>query len=88
MSLVYDTLTWRDAEGIPRPWLASSVDRDETGRHVFVRLRPRLRWQDGRPLTAADVVFTYRYMAARPHPRFTPAAAGHPLRRGDVGRSA
>lgn len=72
MSLVYDTLTWRDAEGIPRPWLASAVTRDQTGTRVFVRLRPGIRWHDGRPLTAADVEFTYRYMAARPHPRFTP----------------
>ena len=72
MSLVYDTLTWRDAEGIARPWLASSIERDETGHRVFVRLRPRIRWHDGTPLTADDVAFTYRYMAARPHPRFTP----------------
>ena len=69
MTLVYDTLTWRDAEGVPRPWLAQSVRRQ--GRTVTVRLRRGARWHDGRPLTAADVVFTYRYMAARRHPRFT-----------------
>ena len=72
MSLVYDTLMWRDAEGVARPWLARSVNRDVTGRRVFVRLRSGIRWHDGRPLTAADVAFTYRYMALRPHPRFTP----------------
>lgn len=72
MSLVYDTLTWRDAGGVARPWLAHSIGRSVSGRAVDVRLRPRIRWHDGRPLTAADVAFTYRFMAARPHPRFTP----------------
>ncbi|MFP5363570.1 MAG: ABC transporter substrate-binding protein [Thermoleophilia bacterium] len=72
MSLVYDTLTWRDPTGKPQPWLARSIDRDATGRVVTVRLRPDVKWHDGRPLTAADVAFTYRYMAERPHARFTP----------------
>ncbi|MEA2220858.1 MAG: peptide/nickel transport system substrate-binding protein [Solirubrobacteraceae bacterium] len=72
MTLVYDTLTWRDAEGIARPWLARSVKHDATGRTVTVRLHEGVRWHDGQPLTADDVAFTYRYMAQRPHPRFTP----------------
>jgi peptide/nickel transport system substrate-binding protein len=71
MSLVYDTLTWRDAAGKPQPWLARSITRDATGLRVTVRLRPNVTWHDGRPLTGADVVFTYRYMRDRPHPRFT-----------------
>ena len=70
MTLVYDTLTWRDAGGVPRPWLARSVRRDGP-RRVVVKLRRGVRWHDGRPLTAQDVVFTYRYVARRPHPRFT-----------------
>ncbi len=69
MTLVYDTLTWRDADGVPQPWLARSLRRD--GGSVVVRLRRGIRWHDGRPLSAADVVFTYRYMAQRTHPRFT-----------------
>jgi peptide/nickel transport system substrate-binding protein len=72
MSLVYDTLTWRDAGGRPRPWLARSTVRDVSGRIVTVRLRQDVKWHDGQPLTAADVVFTYQYMASHPHPRFTP----------------
>ena len=70
--LVYDSLTWRDGAGLPRPWLASSVRRDAGGRTVTVKLRRGVRWHDGRPLTADDVVFTYRFMAERRHPRFTP----------------
>ena len=72
MSLVYDTLTWRDADGIPRRWLARSIQRDATGLTVDVQLRRGVRWHDGRPLTAADVAFTYRFIAVRRHPRFTP----------------
>lgn len=72
MSLVYDTLMLRDAEGIPQPWLARTVRRDQTRTRVTVTLREGVRWHDGRPLTAEDVVFTFRHVAARAHPRFTP----------------
>jgi peptide/nickel transport system substrate-binding protein len=72
MSLVYDTLTLRDADGIPQPWLARTVRRDQTGTRVTVTLREGVRWHDGRPLTAGDVAFTFRHFASRAHPRFTP----------------
>jgi peptide/nickel transport system substrate-binding protein len=72
VTLIYDTITWRDATGIPRPWLARSVRTSGGGRRLSIRLRRGVRWHDGRPLTATDVAFTFRYMAARPHPRFTP----------------
>ncbi len=75
VTLVYDTLLWRDAEGVPRPWLARSVKRSDGGRRVTVRLRKGVRWHDGRPLTAADVAFTFRYVARRFHPRFSPQLA-------------
>lgn len=39
--------------------LASRWDVNSTGEVYTVHLRPNLRWQDGRPLTAQDVVFTY-----------------------------
>lgn len=73
MTLVYDTLMWRDHNGVPRPWLARSARR--TGDEVIVRLRQGARWQDGVPVSAGDVVFTYRYLATHPHPRFTPELA-------------
>lgn len=71
MTLVYDTLLWRDSEGVPRPWLARSVTPNADGRQLTVRLAPGARWHDGRPVTADDVAFTFRYVAGRPHPRFT-----------------
>lgn len=73
VTLVYDTLLWRDDAGFPRPWLARSVERSEDGRRLTLTLRDDVRWHDGRRLTAADVVFTFRFAAARYHPRFTPA---------------
>ena len=72
VTLVYDTLTWRDARGVPQPWLARSIRREPDGRTLTIRLRDGVRWHDGRPLTAADVAFTYDYVRRRPHPRFTP----------------
>ena len=72
MTLVYDTLSWRDAAGVARPWLARSVRRAAGGRQIVVTLRRGLRWQDGRALTSADVAFTFGYMKTHFNPRFTP----------------
>jgi peptide/nickel transport system substrate-binding protein len=72
VTLIYDTLTWRDANGVPRPWLARTIRRGEGGLTVTVELRRGVRWHDGRPLSADDVAFTFGYVARRPHPRFTP----------------
>ncbi len=40
--------------------LASNWTVDSTGRVYTVTLKPHLTWQDGKPLTASDVVFTYK----------------------------
>ncbi len=40
--------------------LADSYTSDERGSTYTVHLRPDLKWQDGEPLTADDVVFTYQ----------------------------
>ncbi len=72
LTLVYDTITWRDRNGVPRPWLAQSVQATQGGRLVRVRLRDGLRWHDGRALTARDVAFTFNFMRGRRHPRFAP----------------
>lgn len=40
--------------------LAESMSVDERGTAYTVHLRKNLTWQDGFPLTAADVVFTYQ----------------------------
>ena len=72
VTLVYDTLFWRDADGTPRPWLARSLRRSNGGRRLTITLRNGVRWHDGRPLTADDVAFTFQFVAGHFHPRFTP----------------
>jgi peptide/nickel transport system substrate-binding protein len=39
--------------------LAQSISSNSLGTVYTVKLRPHLTWQDGQPLTAADIVFTY-----------------------------
>ncbi len=41
------------------PALAESWTIDDQGKTLVFTLRPGLRWSDGEPLTAEDVVFTY-----------------------------
>jgi peptide/nickel transport system substrate-binding protein len=41
------------------PRVAASWELSDDGRTVTFRLRPGVRWQDGRPVTARDVVFTF-----------------------------
>ncbi|MDP1849068.1 MAG: ABC transporter substrate-binding protein [Solirubrobacteraceae bacterium] len=72
LMLVYDSLMWRDAEGVAQPWLARSVQRSRGGRRLTVRLRSDARWHDGRRVTAADVAFTFNLLRRRSQPRFTP----------------
>ncbi|WP_017729295.1 ABC transporter substrate-binding protein [Halalkalibacterium ligniniphilum] len=62
MSFLYDTLTWKDEEGII-PWLAESWDISEDERSYTVQLREGIKWHDGNELTASDVQFTYEYLS-------------------------
>ena len=71
MTLVYDTLLWRDQEGNSQPWLASGIER-ETETRFTLRLAEGARWHDGRPIEADDVVFTFKFLKERYHRRFTP----------------
>lgn len=63
MSLIYDTLMWKDSTGEPLPWLASAVERSDDDTTYTFTLRDGVAWHDGTPLTADDVVFTYDYYA-------------------------
>lgn len=60
-SFIYDTLLWKDSTGRELPWLAESYEASADGTTYTFRLRDGVRWHDGRPLTADDVAFTYRY---------------------------
>lgn len=58
-SLVYDGLVRVSPQLAPEPDLAQSWTVSPDGRQYTFRLNPRAIWQDGTPVTAADVVFSY-----------------------------
>ncbi len=65
MSLLYDTLLWKDGEGTLLPWLAAEFERSDDDLTYTFELRPDVSWSDGMPLTAADVAFTFSYYATQ-----------------------
>jgi peptide/nickel transport system substrate-binding protein len=65
LSLIYDTLTWKDDNGI-MPWLAATWDTSPDGRDLTFTLAHNVRWQDGQPLTADDVAFSFDTYAQHP----------------------
>ena len=65
MSLLYDTLLWKDGEGQLLPWLAESHRSSADHLTYTFTLREGLTWSDGKPLTADDVVFTFDYFEAQ-----------------------
>lgn len=54
----------------PRPWLATAV-REIDPSTWEVDLRDGVRWHDGEPFTAGDVVFTFEFFKAAPTGRWT-----------------
>ncbi|MEW5986170.1 MAG: peptide ABC transporter substrate-binding protein [Chloroflexota bacterium] len=58
-NLLFDGLTHTDENGRLTPVLASTWTVSEDGRQVTFQLRDDVQWHDGRPVTTADVAFTY-----------------------------
>ncbi|MCA9984576.1 MAG: peptide ABC transporter substrate-binding protein [Anaerolineales bacterium] len=59
VSLIFDGLTRYDATGRLVPNLAESWQVSDDGLTVQFTLRDDAHWQDGEPVTAADVAFSY-----------------------------
>jgi peptide/nickel transport system substrate-binding protein len=70
------TLARYDSLLVPRPYLARSWRWSDGGRTLTFDLRTDVRWHDGRPTTARDVVWTLQAArdAATGYPRFTDLA--------------
>src|SRR5579864_2419314 len=57
-SLIFDSLVELDVRRIPRADLAETWEMPDRLTYVF-HLRPGVKFQDGRPLTSADVKYTF-----------------------------
>jgi len=60
--LIFNGLTHLDGQGNLRPDLATQWHVSPDGLTYDFQLRPNVRWQDGEPLTADDVLFTIGLM--------------------------
>jgi len=61
-ALMFDPMVTRRGDGELMPALATEVPNPADGLTYTFPLRKDVKWSDGRPLTAEDVVFTYRLM--------------------------
>ena len=61
--LNYDFLVNYDADTLaPIPGLATSWSHSPDGKTWVFKIRKDIKWQDGQPLTASDVAFTFNYI--------------------------
>ncbi len=56
--LIGDSLIWQDARGQVIPRIATRWEWSEDHRTLTFHMRDDARWHDGRPVTAADVVYS------------------------------
>lgn len=70
LMMQYDSLFTADINGEPQPWLVTDWDLSEDGLSYTLNLRDDVSWNDGEPMTANDVKFTFDYLTANPVGRF------------------
>jgi peptide/nickel transport system substrate-binding protein len=65
---VYETLVFVDAlkSGSATPWLASKYKWSNHNKTITFTIRPGVKWSDGKPLTAADVLYTFQLIKKHP----------------------
>jgi peptide/nickel transport system substrate-binding protein len=66
LSLIYDTLSWKDENGII-PWLATEWSPGADGLSYTFQLIDGATWHDGEPLTAEDVAFSFEAYSRHPY---------------------
>lgn len=66
MSFIFDTLVWKDQNGFV-PALAESWEYLQDENAYLFNLNPTVKWHDGEPFTADDVVFTINYIKEHPY---------------------
>ncbi|MCD6348956.1 MAG: ABC transporter substrate-binding protein [Candidatus Korarchaeota archaeon] len=61
LNFIYEPLAELDKDAKYVPWLAESWEASPDGKVWTVKLKKGIKWQDGQPLTAEDVKFTFEY---------------------------
>ncbi len=82
MSLLFDTLIWKDEKGFV-PALAERWEMSDGGLTYRFILRPNAKWHDGKLLTPADVVFTFEYLIQQGYPWSSTAMISHVETKGE-----
>ncbi len=82
-ALLYNGLLRLDDSLTPRPELAERWEVEDGGARYRFHLRRDVRWHDGRPLTSADVKFTFDELLLKFHAR-TRASVAPVLQRIDT----
>ena len=61
---IYEELVFVNAlkSGAPTPWLASKFKWSNHAKTLTFTIRKGVKWSDGKPLTAADVLFTFQLL--------------------------
>jgi peptide/nickel transport system substrate-binding protein len=60
---IYEPLVvWNSVQGVYVPWLATSWSFNDDSLGARVTLRDGVRWSDGKPFVADDVVFTFQLL--------------------------
>ena len=72
--LVWDRLMRVGTDGLPKPWAAESVTQPDA-LTIIVKLRDRMLWHDGKPLTADDVMFSFTAPGGDKSPMYKPFVA-------------
>jgi peptide/nickel transport system substrate-binding protein len=66
---LFDGLARYDFDLNPKPQLALSWDISADGKSITFKLRPGVKWHDGKPFTAADIQFSALKVWKELHPR-------------------
>jgi len=62
VQMVYSKLVRRDKKGLPEPELALSWTPNETAQIWTFKLRPGVKFHNGKPFTSADVLYTFKHI--------------------------
>ncbi len=74
--LVYSSMYELNLDGSYSPELATSVEVSDDGAVYTFKIRDDMRWHDGQPVTAQDVVFSYQFYQKHDDFPFMPAYTG------------